>query len=59
MERDDIRAFVAHWHDAARQECPPDASVLDTYERSLIQTSRDGGTWAGWDSFAPGRMVRD
>ncbi|MFE2637463.1 NACHT domain-containing protein [Streptomyces scopuliridis] len=37
MERDDIRAFVAHWHDAARQECPPDASVLDTYEQSLVQ----------------------
>ncbi|MFD7121110.1 NACHT domain-containing protein [Streptomyces sp. NPDC059922] len=37
MERDDIRAFVAHWHDAARQECPPDAALLDTYERSLVQ----------------------
>ncbi|MFD7290419.1 NACHT domain-containing protein [Streptomyces sp. NPDC059863] len=37
MERDDIRAFVAHWHDAARQECPRDASLLDTYEHSLNQ----------------------
>ncbi|MGW6601351.1 NACHT domain-containing protein [Streptomyces sp. NPDC055036] len=37
MERDDIRAFVAHWHDAARQECPPGRSLLDTYEHSLNQ----------------------
>ncbi|MFJ2178305.1 NACHT domain-containing protein [Streptomyces sp. NPDC087851] len=37
MERGDIRAFVAHWHDAARQECPPDAALLDTYEQSLLQ----------------------
>ncbi|MFD5751614.1 NACHT domain-containing protein [Streptomyces sp. NPDC127033] len=37
MERGDIRAFVTHWHDAARQECPPDAAQLDTYEQSLLQ----------------------
>ncbi|MGW9132236.1 NACHT domain-containing protein [Streptomyces sp. NPDC055681] len=23
MERDDVRAFIRHWHDAVRQECPP------------------------------------
>ncbi|TJZ54665.1 NACHT domain-containing protein [Streptomyces piniterrae] len=39
MERDDIRAFIEHWHDAARHECGGDAERvrLDTYERSLLQ----------------------
>ncbi|WP_405688872.1 NACHT domain-containing protein [Streptomyces sp. NBC_00057] len=37
MERDDIRAFIGHWHDAARAECPSDddRAQLDTYEGSL------------------------
>ncbi|MET9376694.1 NACHT domain-containing protein [Streptomyces sp. NPDC002992] len=37
MDRDDIRAFVAHWHDAARSECASDdeRAQLDTYEVSL------------------------
>ncbi|MFJ2651784.1 NACHT domain-containing protein [Streptomyces sp. NPDC087420] len=38
MERDDIRAFVAHWHEAAREESPGDSEVLDTYEASLVQS---------------------
>ncbi|MFE2939899.1 NACHT domain-containing protein [Streptomyces sp. NPDC059255] len=38
MERSDIRAFVAHWHEAARQGRPPDAAMLDTYEHSLLQS---------------------
>ncbi|WP_229890466.1 NACHT domain-containing protein [Streptomyces lavendofoliae] len=38
MERDDIRAFIEHWHEAARQECaaPAERDRLDTYERSLL-----------------------
>ncbi|MFG3493406.1 NACHT domain-containing protein [Streptomyces sp. NPDC047928] len=44
MERDDIRAFVGHWHDSARQEATSDTEreLLDTYERALHQavTSR-------------------
>ncbi|MET9518788.1 NACHT domain-containing protein [Streptomyces sp. NPDC002994] len=44
MEREDIRAFVVHWHDAAREECVSDAERgrLDTYEQSLVRaiTSR-------------------
>ncbi|MFG2623360.1 NACHT domain-containing protein [Streptomyces sp. NPDC048473] len=37
MERDDIRAFIGHWHDAARAEClsDDDREQLDTYEGSL------------------------
>ncbi|MFE5094054.1 NACHT domain-containing protein [Streptomyces sp. NPDC056638] len=37
MERDDIRAFIGHWHDAARAEClsDDDRAQLDTYEGSL------------------------
>lgn len=51
MERDDIRAFVAHWHDAARRECLSDAEreLLDTYEKSLVRavtTRRDLGRLA-------------
>ncbi|WP_180357441.1 NACHT domain-containing NTPase [Streptomyces sp. TLI_146] len=39
MERDDIRAFIGHWHDAARGECLSDAerARLATYETSLRQ----------------------
>ncbi|MBD0743694.1 ATP-binding protein [Streptomyces sp. CBMA152] len=39
MERDDIRAFIGHWHDAARGECLSDAerAQLATYEASLRQ----------------------
>ncbi|MFF7602963.1 NACHT domain-containing protein [Streptomyces mirabilis] len=51
MERDDIRAFIRHWHDAVRQECPLDAEreSLDRYEASLNQavtTRRDLGRLA-------------
>ncbi|WP_344074391.1 NACHT domain-containing protein [Streptomyces crystallinus] len=39
MERDDIRAFIGHWHDAARGECLSDVERLRlaTYESSLRQ----------------------
>ncbi|MFI6108730.1 NACHT domain-containing protein [Streptomyces sp. NPDC051310] len=39
MERDDIRAFIEHWHEAARLECGGEAerAQLDTYEKSLLQ----------------------
>ncbi|WP_198943997.1 NACHT domain-containing protein [Streptomyces sp. CB03234] len=39
MERDDIRAFIEHWHDAARHECgaEPERARLNTYETSLLQ----------------------
>ncbi|MFF8828773.1 NACHT domain-containing protein [Streptomyces sp. NPDC015131] len=39
MERDDIRAFVGHWHETARRECAGDAerARLDTYEASLLR----------------------
>ncbi|WP_030933771.1 NACHT domain-containing protein [Streptomyces sp. NRRL B-24720] len=39
MERDDIRAFIRHWHDAVRRERPPDTELesLDRYEASLSQ----------------------
>ncbi|WP_442818488.1 NACHT domain-containing protein [Streptomyces sp. NBC_01320] len=51
MERDDVRGFIRHWHDAVRQECPPDAELesLDRYEASLNQavtTRRDLGRLA-------------
>ncbi|WP_367647120.1 NACHT domain-containing NTPase [Streptomyces sp. NRRL S-31] len=46
MERDDIRAFVRHWHEAARSECRSDGEreLLDRYELSLdeaVSTRRD------------------
>lgn len=39
MERDDIRAFIGHWHDAARGEClsAAERAQLATYETSLRQ----------------------
>lgn len=51
MERDDIKAFVRHWHDAARLECVPEAerAELDRYEASLseaLTTRRDLGRLA-------------
>ncbi|MFI1769150.1 NACHT domain-containing protein [Streptomyces sp. NPDC020800] len=51
MERDDIRTFTRHWHDAVRQECIGDAEreSLDRYEASLNQavtTRRDLGRLA-------------
>jgi energy-coupling factor transporter ATP-binding protein EcfA2 len=51
MEREDIRAFVRHWHEAARQECAPDGEreLLDRYETSLseaVTTRRDLGRLA-------------
>ncbi|WP_240135799.1 NACHT domain-containing protein [Streptomyces sp. MUM 178J] len=49
MDRRDIRAFIAHWHDTARRENPSDTELLDTYEKSLVQavtTRRDLGRLA-------------
>ncbi|MFK0109610.1 NACHT domain-containing protein [Streptomyces sp. NPDC091217] len=52
MERDDIRAFLRHWHDAARLECGAEAAeseLLDRYEASLneaVATRRDLGRLA-------------
>ncbi|MFI7496924.1 NACHT domain-containing protein [Streptomyces sp. NPDC049687] len=51
MERDDIRTFIRHWHEAARLECGPDAETeaLDRYEAGLNQavaTRRDLGRLA-------------
>ncbi|MGW5849471.1 NACHT domain-containing protein [Streptomyces sp. NPDC055254] len=39
MGRDDIRAFVGHWHAAARAECPDpqETARLDRYEASLLE----------------------
>ncbi|MEE1943259.1 NACHT domain-containing protein [Streptomyces sp. TRM 70361] len=39
MERDDVRAFIRHWHDAVRRECGSDAErvLLERYETSLNQ----------------------
>ncbi|WP_455355802.1 NACHT domain-containing protein [Streptomyces sp. SYSU K217416] len=39
MEREDIRAFIARWHDSARRDCASAAEreSLDTYEQSLTQ----------------------
>ncbi|WP_254705558.1 NACHT domain-containing protein [Streptomyces vilmorinianum] len=48
MDRDGIRAFIAHWHEAARAEDPAD-EVLDTYEKTLrqaVNTRRDLGRLA-------------
>ncbi|MGW7101946.1 NACHT domain-containing protein, partial [Streptomyces sp. NPDC054838] len=40
MERDNVRAFITHWHDSAREECgsAEERSQLDTFERTLIQS---------------------
>ncbi|WP_267241425.1 NACHT domain-containing protein [Streptomyces sp. PR69] len=49
MDRRDIRAFIAHWHDTARRENRADTELLDTYEKSLVQavtTRRDLGRLA-------------
>ncbi|MEU6589457.1 NACHT domain-containing protein [Streptomyces sp. NPDC046881] len=51
MDRDDIRAFVRHWHEAARRECPSDGErdLLARYEESLheaVTTRRDLGRLA-------------
>ncbi|MGW6745179.1 NACHT domain-containing protein [Streptomyces sp. NPDC055025] len=51
MDREDIKAFVGHWHGAVRAECVSDAErdQLDTYEKSLLQavmTRRDLGRLA-------------
>ncbi|MFF4526066.1 NACHT domain-containing protein [Streptomyces bluensis] len=48
MNRDDVAAFIARWHTAARVDVP-DPGVLDGYERSLIdavQTKPDLGRLA-------------
>ncbi|MFF1479198.1 NACHT domain-containing protein [Streptomyces sp. NPDC058301] len=39
MDRDDIRTFIGHWHDAARGEClgAAERARLATYETSLRQ----------------------
>ncbi|MFH8561239.1 NACHT domain-containing protein [Streptomyces sp. NPDC017988] len=51
MERDEVRAFIAHWHDTARRECaaPGEREVLHRYEASLdeaVTTRRDLGRLA-------------
>ncbi|MFI2615523.1 NACHT domain-containing protein [Streptomyces sp. NPDC018584] len=51
MERDEVRAFIAHWHDTARRECaaPGEREVLHRYEASLVEavtTRRDLGRLA-------------
>ncbi len=51
MEREDIRAFVAHWHSSAREACPVgrERELLDTYEAALttvLTTRRDLGLLA-------------
>ncbi|MPY54598.1 NACHT domain-containing protein [Streptomyces acidicola] len=48
MSRDDVAAFIARWHTAARLDVP-DPGVLDGYERSLldaVQTKPDLGRLA-------------
>lgn len=44
MEREDVRAFVAHWHGSARLGCPSpeERARLDAYEAALLSavTSR-------------------
>ncbi|MEU9995056.1 NACHT domain-containing protein [Streptomyces sp. NPDC050848] len=43
MDRESIRSFIRHWHEAARSEDPSD-ELLDGYERSLrhaVTTRRD------------------
>ncbi|MFI9624038.1 NACHT domain-containing protein [Streptomyces sp. NPDC052042] len=51
MEREDIRAFIGHWHDAARTECrsQEERAGLDTYEDALrraVGARRDLGRLA-------------
>ncbi|MFF8654556.1 NACHT domain-containing protein [Streptomyces huasconensis] len=51
MERDEVRAFIAHWHDTARRECaaPGEQEVLHRYESGLVEavtTRRDLGRLA-------------
>ncbi|MEV0254399.1 NACHT domain-containing protein [Streptomyces sp. NPDC050732] len=51
MEQDEVRAFLAHWHDAARLECaePGERELLGRYEASLaeaVTTRRDLGRLA-------------
>lgn len=51
MEQDEVRAFLAHWHDAARRECtePEGRELLGRYEASLaeaVTTRRDLGRLA-------------
>ncbi|MGQ4517066.1 NACHT N-terminal Helical domain 1-containing protein [Streptomyces sp. DW26H14] len=51
MERDDVREFIRHWHDAVRAQSPQDAGdePLDRYEAGLKQavaTRRDLGRLA-------------
>ncbi|WP_409238805.1 NACHT domain-containing protein [Streptomyces sp. PA5.6] len=51
MEWDEVRAFIAHWHDAARRECagPGEQDRMDRYEEGLaeaVTTRRDLGRLA-------------
>ncbi|MFJ6611046.1 NACHT domain-containing protein [Streptomyces sp. NPDC091289] len=51
MGREDIRAFIGHWHRAARSECRSDEerAELDRYENALrraVSTRRDLGLLA-------------
>ncbi|MFD6288735.1 NACHT domain-containing protein [Streptomyces sp. NPDC060205] len=51
MERDDVRSFIGHWHDSARQECLSDTerTQLTEYETALnraVTTRRDLGRLA-------------
>ncbi|MGQ4716858.1 NACHT domain-containing protein [Streptomyces anulatus] len=51
MSQEDVRAFVEHWHRAARSECRSDdeRAELDTYENALrraVGTRRDLGLLA-------------
>ncbi|MCY0931459.1 NACHT domain-containing protein [Streptomyces sp. H27-H1] len=54
MERDDVGAFITHWHDSARAEADGEGAgregeLLDRYEKALLQavgTRRDLGRLA-------------
>ncbi|WP_197287573.1 NACHT domain-containing protein [Streptomyces apocyni] len=51
MERGDLRSFIGHWHEAARQECHDDRerALLDSCEAALrraVTTRRDLGRLA-------------
>ncbi|OLZ64223.1 ATP-binding protein [Streptomyces sp. IMTB 2501] len=51
MERDDIRAFIRHWHEAVRLECAADAAreSLERYQASMnhaVASRRDLGRLA-------------
>ncbi|MBW5484480.1 NACHT domain-containing protein, partial [Streptomyces bambusae] len=37
MEREDVGAFIAHWHTAARAEAGPAGEDLDAYETALLE----------------------